>query len=319
MPTIAIGSIGLIAYAPRPATRSPALLLEPVRRATRTVGYWNISMMERSSVEHGPELGLDLDDQAASGRPGRRSCRHPDLVDAEHGPPDRRDAALDLGPGGHEGACKSARCLRSRQRAAGPPCRSASAAGSSATANADGTMYSGSRGAGEGTQLADRRHGRHRAGRRTRPAAGRPGESSRATTTRLRTAGCLASTASISPSSMRKPRILTWWSRRPRNSMRAVGPIPHEVAGPVQPRAPRQPGTVGHEALGRQLRPVADSRARRRRRRCTARRARRSAPARHERRARRAACWRSAGRSAPAARGPAIRWSVDQIVVSVGP
>ena len=36
--------------------------------------------------------------------------------------------------------------------------------------------------------------------------------------TALRTAGWPARTASISPSSMRKPRILTWVSRRPRNS-----------------------------------------------------------------------------------------------------
>ena len=33
-----------------------------------------------------------------------------------------------------------------------------------------------------------------------------------------RTPGCAASAASISPSSMRKPRTLTWWSSRPRNS-----------------------------------------------------------------------------------------------------
>ena len=50
-----------------------------------------------------------------------------------------------------------------------------------------------------------------------------PGTSSRATTTASRTPGCARSAASISPSSMRKPRSFTWESARPRNSSVAVG------------------------------------------------------------------------------------------------
>ena len=42
--------------------------------------------------------------------------------------------------------------------------------------------------------------------------------SSRATTAACATPGCRSSAASISPSSMRKPRSFTWGSRRPRNS-----------------------------------------------------------------------------------------------------
>ena len=41
---------------------------------------------------------------------------------------------------------------------------------------------------------------------------------SRAKTIASRTPGCFCNTASISPSSMRKPRILTCWSARPKNS-----------------------------------------------------------------------------------------------------
>ncbi|KYF88474.1 hypothetical protein BE20_22850 [Sorangium cellulosum] len=45
-----------------------------------------------------------------------------------------------------------------------------------------------------------------------------PGSSSRATTTTSRTPGARDRHASISPSSTRKPRILTWKSLRPRYS-----------------------------------------------------------------------------------------------------
>mmetsp|Transcript_25652 Transcript_25652/g.66030 ORF Transcript_25652/g.66030 Transcript_25652/m.66030 type:complete len:325 (-) Transcript_25652:1073-2047(-) len=40
----------------------------------------------------------------------------------------------------------------------------------------------------------------------------------RASTTTCATRGCVPSAASTSPSSMRKPRTLTWWSSRPRHS-----------------------------------------------------------------------------------------------------
>ena len=93
---------------------------------------------------------------------------------------------------------------------------------------------------------------------------------------------CAASAASISPSSMRKPRILTWWSS-------AAEELESPASGSARGRrcgtAARPAGAerIGDEALGRQLRPVAGSRARGRRRRCRARRARRSAPARRSR------------------------------------
>ncbi len=45
-----------------------------------------------------------------------------------------------------------------------------------------------------------------------------PGRSSRTTTATRPTAGCATSTFWISPSSIRKPRTLTWSSERPTNS-----------------------------------------------------------------------------------------------------
>ena len=52
---------------------------------------------------------------------------------------------------------------------------------------------------------------------------------------------CSASTASISPSSIRNPRIFTWWSMPPQVLERRRPPsAPHQVARPVQPR-PRRP------------------------------------------------------------------------------
>ena len=66
---------------------------------------------------------------------------------------------------------------------------------------------------------------------------------------------CSRSAASISPSSMRKPRIFTWWSTRPRNSSCPSAQPPRPVARAVQPRA-GSPNGSGDEALRRQLRPA---------------------------------------------------------------
>ena len=72
-------------------------------------------------------------------------------------------------------------------------------------------------------------------------------------------AGAAASTASISPSSMRKPRILTCWSMRPRYSSspsarrRARSPVRYM-------RALGRCERIGHEALRGQLRAAAGSR-----------------------------------------------------------
>ncbi len=133
--------------------------------------------------------------------------------------------------------------------------------------------------------------------------------------------GQRASAASISPSSMRKPRTFTWWSMRPRNSTRRpAGSAPGRRSGTAarRPRSRR----IGHEPLRRQLRTAqvaprqalaADEQLPRHAHR---RQARRPRPAR------RPACWRSAGRSAPAtplATAGSIRWQQVKVVSSVGP
>jgi len=47
---------------------------------------------------------------------------------------------------------------------------------------------------------------------------------------------------------MRKPRIFTWVSRRPRKVELSIGAPAHPVAGAVEPLAGGE--RVGHEALG---------------------------------------------------------------------
>ena len=56
---------------------------------------------------------------------------------------------------------------------------------------------------------------RHVCGRHHHATSRLSSPTARASTTASRTAGCVASTASISPHSMRKPRIFTCWSLRP--------------------------------------------------------------------------------------------------------
>ena len=100
----------------------------------------------------------------------------------------------------------------------GPACRWASAAARPATTNAAGTMYSGSAPAqrARAAPSASAPPTTYATSRRS------PGTSSRATTAASRTPACCRSAASISPGSMRKPRIFTCWSMRPRNSTRPV-------------------------------------------------------------------------------------------------
>ena len=149
---------------------------------------------------------------------------------------------------------------RPRSRApaapAGRACRSASAAARRARTNAAGTMYSGSALA---EVLAQRRqasaHGRRRPGPRRRPAACPRAGPRAPRTTALRHPGAPASTDSISPSSIRKPRTFTWSSARPRNSSSPSARPPHQVAGAVHPR-PGRPERVGHEPLRGQARPA---------------------------------------------------------------
>ena len=96
--------------------------------------------------------------------------------------------------------------------------------------------------------------------------------SSRTTTAAWATPGWASSTASISPSSIRKPRIFTCSSARPRNTSSPVaGPL-GQVAGAVHPLAGRRTGTP---RTARAVSPAGPgSRGPRRRRRRTARRPR---------------------------------------------
>ena len=64
------------------------------------------------------------------------------------------------------------------------------------------------------------------------PAACRPRRSSRPITAACATEGWRARTASISPGSMRKPRILSCWSARPRNS--STPSARHRARSPVR-------------------------------------------------------------------------------------
>ena len=69
------------------------------------------------------------------------------------------------------------------------------------------------------------------------------------------TPGCSTSAASISPGSIRKPRIFTCSSARPRNS--SAPSARQRTRSPVRySRAPGLAERVGHEPLGGQLRPA---------------------------------------------------------------
>ena len=94
----------------------------------------------------------------------------------------------------------------------------------------------------------------------------------------LRDAGVmLASAASISPISMRKPRSFTWKSKRPRYSIvPSSANAPDHPCGRYAPTARRE--RIGNESLRRQPGDD-DSRAKPEHRRCTARPAHRPAPA----------------------------------------
>ena len=116
---------------------------------------------------------------------------------------------------------------------------------------------------------------------RPRPAAGthvgdqhrshRPVRS-RPTVTANSTPSCAASTASISPSSIRNPRIFTWKSLRPRYSTSHRRALPaHQVAGAVHPVA-RLAERVRRRTVPRSAGPVVVSAGRARPRRGTAHR-----------------------------------------------
>ena len=100
-------------------------------------------------------------------------------------------------------------------------------------------MYSGSRSARWARSSSAAGLALRLAPLRRRPAAGRGAPPRRRPPPPPRAPpGAQRSAASISPSSMRKPRILTWWSARPRNSI-----APSAGSGPDRPcdtAAPRR-------------------------------------------------------------------------------
>ncbi len=151
-----------------------------------------------------------------------------------------------------------------RQDRRGPPCRSGVSGIDSSVRIAEGTMYSG---------RLERRRSRSstvcfRPAPRRPPAAGRRPPRARSRPPRAPPARA-QSAASISPSSMRKPRIFTWWSMRPRYSIRpsastrARSPVRYSRA-PAR-RADRARTSPPSAPDGR------DTRGPRPRRRCTAR------------------------------------------------
>ena len=130
---------------------------------------------------------------------------------------------------------------------------------------------------------------------------------SRTTTAAWATAaGCRPATASISPGSIRKPRILTWSSARPRNSQLAVA----RSSGPGRRcgTSARRRRRTGRRRTARRSAPAGrGSRGPARRRPCTARRDAGRHRAAGRRRARRPGCSASAGRSAAGACPDAAR------------
>ena len=105
---------------------------------------------------------------------------------------------------------------------------------------------------------------------RRRPAAGRPAPSGRAITAACDTPGCAVSAASISPGSMRKPRIFTCWSTRPRNSSAPSGR--QRARSPVRYSRRARPRRTGRRRTAPPSAPAgSDSRAPAQRPRCTAR------------------------------------------------
>ena len=154
--------------------------------------------------------------RAASGRPARRSCRRgPTAANPQQRRPDagqqllrRARLAERLG--------LAALLLRRRQR----PAVDLAVCGER-QARRDAPRPTGSctqAAEAPGKPVAPRRQERAR-GLHTPPGACLRSRLRGRARPPSRTAGCAARAASISPSSMRKPRILTCWSIRPRNSI----------------------------------------------------------------------------------------------------
>ena len=155
-----------------------------------------------------------------------------------------------------------------------------------------------------------------RARRRSRPAARRPA-GPRARPPPPGDRRVRASAASISPSSMRKPRTLTWKSCG--RGTRACRPRASGRGRRCDTAALGRPNGIGDEPLGGELGAVAGSR-----RHAVAADVQLAGHAdRHRLQPRvehvAARCWRSAGRCGPCVAAAGTRQQVDQTVVSVGP
>ena len=192
---------------------------------------------------------------AASGRPGRRSCRAaPDPVHAQHLAPRSRPAAPPV---------DRARRRRTRRRRGRAPSGAGSAARSTFPFGVSGSAASSDEHRRDHVLRQPRRPGTRAAPRpagcpgragdhvghqpRARPVPVAPPPPPR------RTAGCAASAASTSPGSIRNPRTLTCSSARPQELQLPVRPPPRPVPGPVQPR-PVPGERVRDEPLRRQRR-----------------------------------------------------------------
>ena len=229
------------------AGRAACACVERARPAPSTVGASN-RLRIASSTSRAERMRRSAASPAASARPARRSCRR---CRPARAPAPRRTARTGSPPAGVRGARRRRVGVSS---GAGSALRSSlplgvSGSGSSTT-NADGTMYSGS--ARRNVRAQRRSVGaapvaRHHVGHQPLVAGLILARHHR----RLRHAGMPRSTASISPGSMRKPRIFTWSSARPRNSSSPSGAPARQVAGAVHPAAGR-PERVGHEPLRRQ-------------------------------------------------------------------
>ena len=208
-------------------------------------------------------LRHDLDAQQRVAAQLEEVVRHADSLDAQHARPDLGQRAL-----GRATAARRARAIAPHDRAAdpaahdGPPSRCSTAAAPPArrtrrapcapAASRAGTHAASTRQA----SLPRRPDTRPVAARRPRPCA-RP--------RRSRAPMHAASSAvSISPSSIRKPRIFTWKSSRPRYSTVAVGEPARQVARAIHPGVRSfldRRERIVHEPLRRQLAAGCDSRS----------------------------------------------------------
>ena len=238
------------------------------------------------------DVAVRLDGEKGMAAEGEEVVARADLGDRrECAPRSPRGVARSRSQAARRSTGAAARPRRAREERGGPPSCSASAGRRRASRSAAGTMTSGK--VARSVSMRSRSTiGRSSVTYPTRRRSS--GGSSRATTTACRTPPTASIAASISPSSMRWPRILTWLSARPRKSMRPSSR--RHTRSPVRYIRPLAREAVGQEALGGQLGPppVAAGDAVARDEQLA--RERRPAPARAPRRARRAGCWRSACR-----------------------